>query len=104
MSTEIEEKEREFENEQEHINNINRAKTKMPNQNRVTNNIPSTINDDEDQEYRLDDDHESFDKREKLEAIMEIGKHENQTENQDDDVVSHNNVTTTMEEHLLYNQ
>ena len=48
MSTEIEVKEREFENEQEQINNINRAKTKLPNQNRVTNNIPSTINDDED--------------------------------------------------------
>ena len=48
MSTEIEEKEREFENEQQHVNNINRAKTKMPNQNRVTNKIPSTINDEED--------------------------------------------------------
>ncbi len=48
MSTEIKEQEREFENEQLQFININRAKTKMPNQNRVTNKIPSTINDEED--------------------------------------------------------
>jgi hypothetical protein len=52
----------------------------------------------------MEDDHESFDKRENLEAIMEIGRHENQTENQDDDMVSHTNMTNTMEENLLYNQ
>ena len=51
----------------------------------------------------LEEDYGSFDKRENLEAIMEIGRHENQTENQDDDLVSHTNETTSMEEHLLYN-
>lgn len=57
MSTEIEEKEKEFESEQQHANNhINRAKTKIPNQNRVTTKMPSTINDDEDQEYRMEED------------------------------------------------
>jgi len=48
LSTEIEEKEREFENEHEQPNNINRAKTKMSNKNRITSKIPSTINDEED--------------------------------------------------------
>lgn len=48
MSSEIAEKEREFENEHEQANNINRAKTKMPIQNRDTTKIPSTINDEED--------------------------------------------------------
>jgi hypothetical protein len=40
LSTEIEEKEREFENEHE--------QPKIPNQNRITSKIPSTINDEED--------------------------------------------------------
>lgn len=52
----------------------------------------------------MEEDQESFDKRENLEAIMEIGRHENQTENQDDDPVSHTNAMTTMEENLLFNQ
>ena len=104
MSSEIAEKEREFENEHEQANNINRAKTKMPIQNRDTTKIPSTINDEEDSEYRMEDDPESFNNRENLEAIMEIGRHENNTDNQDDDVASHMNGTTTMEENLLYNQ
>lgn len=67
MSTEIEEKEKEFESEhQQANNNISRAKTKIPNQNRVTTKIPSTINDEEDQEYRMEDDNDSVDRRENL--------------------------------------
>lgn len=52
----------------------------------------------------MEDDPESFNNRENLEAIMEIGRHENNTDNQDDDMASHMNGTATMEENLLYNQ
>jgi hypothetical protein len=39
----------------------------------------------------MQDDPESFDKRENLAAIMEIGRHENMTENHDDDMASQMN-------------
>ena len=50
----------------------------------------------------MDEDPESFDKRENLEAIMELSRQE--TENQDYDTVSQMNGTGAMEENLLYNQ
>ena len=51
-----------------------------------------------------ENDPESFDRRENLEAIMEIGKHESMTENNDDDMVSQMNGTGALEENLLFQQ
>jgi hypothetical protein len=50
----------------------------------------------------MDEDPESFEKRENLEVIMELARHE--TENLDYETVSQMNGTGEMEENLLYNQ
>ena len=51
-----------------------------------------------------EDDQESFGRRENLEVIMEIGMHENMSENNDDDMVSQINGTGDIEENLLFHQ
>jgi hypothetical protein len=50
----------------------------------------------------MDEDPESFEKRENLEVIMELARHE--TENLDYDTESQMNGTDAIEENLLYNQ
>lgn len=54
----------------------------------------------------MDEDPESFNKRENLEGIMEIGRYEsNNTENQDDDMGASQMICfTTEEENALYFQ
>ena len=74
ITTEIKVSEDEFDLKEED-NQINRARTKIPLAARLTNNIPSSINDEQEDE---------IEKRENLEAIMEIDKHDNESEYQDD--------------------
>jgi hypothetical protein len=74
ITTEIKVSEDEFDLKEED-NQINRARTKIPLAARLTNNFPSSINDEQEDE---------IEKRENLEAIMEIDKHDNESEYQDD--------------------
>ena len=99
MSTEIEAKDKELISEQDKDKN-KRAKTKIPIQNRITSQIPSTINEDEEQEQRMEEDEESQERRENLQAIMEIGRHESMSE---DEVASQMMGEMTNEE-TMYGQ
>jgi len=74
ITTEIKVSEDEFDLKEED-NQINRARTKIPLAARLTNNFPSSINDEQEDE---------IEKRENLEAIMEIDKHDSASEYQDD--------------------
>ena len=76
LTTEIKVTEDEFDLKGED-NQMNRARTKIPLAARFTKNVPSSINEEQEDE---------IEQRENLEAIMEIDKHDNKSEYQDDTV------------------